>query len=466
MHDLILTTATLCAFAIASIFLVCFGRSKYIVFLYSIILFLFTGSNVGVTEKTYLIYSRGTGVLPIPIINLALIIMFIFFFLRSMVQRSSSWMKSFPPAKPMLIISFYFICYFLWGVAIGIPYREILSQYGVINVINMAMIVFILFWVIDTKDSLSLYIKVFLICLMCSALYGTVRYLFLGGDSANAYESIMHLKLKLTFQDIGQSILFGICLAYCILSFSQNKLQNFKQKAFLFSLALLSFVNIVFSYRRNAWIGMVLTMFWLIYIVKARTKMKLIFSLSIIILFILGYVATNRFTGQTYLTQYSQKLTIAGDFTDRGGVTFQKGRFSEIARIFQTILMNHPIMGEGPWGLQGSKALFEQFAYFPHSAIAHMLLKSGLLGLILFLWIFIGFALWWLRSRRIYLQSGDSNIICEAFFCGFLFTIPELLVGTPIIIFRHLQICGIIMSTIYIAHNYYRPEINQIFPQV
>jgi hypothetical protein len=75
-----------------------------------------------------------------------------------------------------------------------------------------------------------------------------------------------------------------------------------------------------------------------------------------------------------------------------------------------------------------------------------MYLKMGLLGLVPYLALIIIYPIWWVRNRRREWQSPTPRAIGDAFFSGFLFFLPDLLFGTPLISFRHAVILGLCFS--------------------
>jgi hypothetical protein len=84
-----------------------------------------------------------------------------------------------------------------------------------------------------------------------------------------------------------------------------------------------------------------------------------------------------------------------------------------------------------------------------HSGFGHLILKAGVVGLALFLAFLGAFVRYYVRHRN-YL-SGTSRLVADAGFAGFLFWIPTLLIGTPIIEFRTMLLFGLTMAMPFVA---------------
>jgi hypothetical protein len=111
------------------------------------------------------------------------------------------------------------------------------------------------------------------------------------------------------------------------------------------------------------------------------------------------------------------------------------------------------LTGLGTWGVfHGDE---ESLSYhmgnfgFIHSGFGHMMLKTGLIGLLLFAGIFVKFISHYLKHCR-YLR-GMERLLCDAGFASFLFWIPTLLIGTPIIEFRTMLFLGLTLALPFVA---------------
>ncbi|HET6421456.1 MAG TPA: O-antigen ligase family protein [Geobacteraceae bacterium] len=456
-----ITTIVLAFLPFAAVLAVVLRKPYYIVELYVIIILMFTASAIGASKELVLIYGRGSGVLPLPIINFFLIAVFGFFFcLRFFPSRKVKIKESFKPGNRLLLLFGFSIIYLLVGGANGVPVNEVLSAKGIVNIVNMCLFVFILKWSTESSDQLDGLVKVALWCLAISAFYGIVRFLFLGGDPANSYGNELRVNVRLTYQDIGQSILFGFAFGYSTLKLLRRQFAGPREQAFFAALALLSVLNIFLSYRRNAWFGFIIVVIWLLLVVDLGKKMVLITVATCMIIFLGGYVVAKRFTGQNI---GGTKYTVTGDFSAQGGLSLKRGRFAELWNASTDTLERHPLFGFGPWGHYGSKyALYDlgKFAFFTHSAIVHVLMKTGLIGLFLFCWPFASLIFWMITRRKTFPKNSKYMTLCDAAFGGFLFTIPEILFATPVIIFRHLQITALFIGLMYCAYLFRDAQTN------
>ena len=453
-----ITSVALVFLAFASVSAVVFRRSHYIILLYCMVLFLFTSSDIGATEKIILIYDRGVGALPITILNIYLIVVFVYFLCLRIFSRHHKATESFRPGRRIYILLAFCILYLLFGVVTDISIREILSGRGIMNIINMCLLISILMFSIESSEILNELKNISLFCLFISAMYGFIRYILFGGDPANFYANVENLDVRLTYVDIGNSILFGFSFSYSVLKLLKEHLSDMKSRVFFISLSFLSLFNIIFSYRRTAWAGLLILLIWLILILEFKKKLVLIIVAFIGISIVGTYVVSKRFTGKIGVAGHS---TIYGDITSKGQVSITRGRFSELSNATMATLKEHPFLGFGPWGRYSARAELGNFAYFTHSSIVHMLFKTGTIGLYLFCWPLISLALWTITRRKLFPKDSKFKILSDSAFGGFLFSIPDILFGTPIIIYRHLQILGFFIAVIYCSYVFRNAGINR-----
>lgn len=451
-----LSTLALILLAGWSLVGITFNRPRYILQLYCAVLFLFTSSAIGATDKIILIYDRGVGVLPVSFINIYLFILFIFFFLRHLLFRNRDIpAESFTPGTSFNLLLVFCITYLFFGLITDVPVNDVLGRRGIINIVNLCLWVSVLKWGIESVEQVDALKKVVLVCMAVSAIYGIVRFVFLGGDPANVYDNVEHLNVRITFQDIGQSILFAFVFAYSILMLLKGRLTGFKSRFIYASLSLLTIFNIVFSYRRNAWTGLIILLFWLCFVLDWKKKFVLIVIAAVCVGELGAYVVSKRFAVEGGI---AKKPTLTGDFTRKGGLSTEQGRFAELKNASLATMDENPLFGFGPWGRYTSNSSIGQFAYFTHSAIVHVLFKTGIIGLLLFVMPFLTLVVWTLRRRRQFPKNSRLLILGDAAFGGVLFMTPEFLFGTPIIIYRHFQLLGFFIVLIYCAYLFRNSE--------
>jgi hypothetical protein len=127
-------------------------------------------------------------------------------------------------------------------------------------------------------------------------------------------------------------------------------------------------------------------------------------------------------------------------------------RFYELEAAARS-LEGYWLFGLGSWGTYyGNEDILDyHFGKFDfvHSGFGHLVLKSGLVGLTAFLALLAAFSLHYLRYRKN--MKGNSALLADAGFAGFLFWMPTLLIGTPVIEFRTMLLIGLTLSLPYLT---------------
>jgi hypothetical protein len=141
---------------------------------------------------------------------------------------------------------------------------------------------------------------------------------------------------------------------------------------------------------------------------------------------------------------------------ESGGI--KENRFYELYAAANSLTGNW-LFGLGSWGgFKGDADLLDyHFGIydFVHSGFGHIILKSGLVGLALFLSLLAAYVSFYFRSRK--QLTGNARLMSDAGFAGFLFWIPTLLIGTPIIEFRSMLLIGLTLAMPFVAvglHKY------------
>jgi preprotein translocase subunit SecF len=116
------------------------------------------------------------------------------------------------------------------------------------------------------------------------------------------------------------------------------------------------------------------------------------------------------------------------------------------------------MFGRGTWGtFSGDR---DRLSYhgddftFVHSGFGHMVLKTGIVGLLLFCALLGTYIAFYMRHRN--RLAGTARLIADSGFAGFLFWVPTLLIGTPIIEFRTMLLLGLSLSMPFIAAGAHR----------
>lgn len=435
------TAAILIFLAAGSVFLVL--KPKKLILIYITPLLLFTGTMYGLSSAgpgggdTTTLYGRGTGQLSMGFLNIYLVVLFLF---AAVTARAQSRRPiSGDPIQPFLaFIALAFLAYASIGLGSGITFSNAISRFGMINYLNLLFLYLVIKWSITEGRDLLIFHKLFLWVCGFMAIYGIVRYLGFGGDPANYYDNFEQSGIRLSYFDIGQSALFCTAMVSVLLALKDRQSRSIWQLMF----ALLFLANILLSYRRNAWAGLMIVLVWLFLISDMKWKL-LLTGIAVVALIILFSLSQARFGD-----------TVVHDFTNRKGeVQVKKGRFSELYQGVQATSRS-PLVGLGPWGLNEEFRRSEGFnASFVHSSIVHVYLKMGFLGLVPYVLMLLSFPIWWFRRRRQQWNDPRKRDLGEAFFCGFLFWLPDILFGTPTIIFRHFQILAMMLAVPVVAYG-------------
>ncbi len=84
-----------------------------------------------------------------------------------------------------------------------------------------------------------------------------------------------------------------------------------------------------------------------------------------------------------------------------------------------------------------------------HSGFGHLVLKSGLAGLAMFVALLAAFVMHTLRQRPHW--RGNEALLADAALAGLLFWLPTLLIGTPVIEFRTMTLLGLTLALPYLC---------------
>jgi hypothetical protein len=282
------------------------------------------------------------------------------------------------------------------------------------------------------------------------ALFGLVRYVFFGGDAANPYKNFEQMDIKIYFFDIGDNFIASLA-AFCaawLLTSPQARLSTLKRVALLAFLAL-QIAAVALSFRRSSLLGLAFMFSLLIFRLPSRQRL-------LVAVFAAGFLSV------IAAVFFQHRLQYAGDAP--GGIlssliydiapskNMDDNRFYELYAAAKSLGDNW-LFGLGTWGtFTGDQDIlsyhFGRFD-FVHSGFGHIVLKTGVVGLVLFCCILASYISYYLKHRRF--LSGNALLIADAGFAGFLFWIPSLLVGTPIIEFRTMLLLGFTLALPFVA---------------
>ncbi|KAF0232737.1 MAG: hypothetical protein FD177_2219 [Desulfovibrionaceae bacterium] len=412
---------------------------------YLAVLLLFTGTLYGQLDVSTLkmndkdiftVYTRGEGVLTISAIKIYLLLLTLYIGVVCRKCKKNVELSGYKVGLLLAMLSVYYLLYALIGYVFGVTFQNIVASSGGVCFVFMLMFHFVLKRSLIRQSNIDRFCEVFIVITVAMAVYGLARLPF-GGDPANYYANFEKKAVVLTFFDIGQGAIS--CVALVLLVLKRKELFPLGLWRGIWILLLIA--NIILSYRREAWVGILLVLGFAIYWGPMIRKVFLLVLGALLIVTIL-FVSESRFTS----VAHSGKDQTFSDITNKSGnVVVKSGRFGELYAAVMVTLFNSPVFGLGPWGNQEITAR-DGVLGFVHSSFVHIFSKMGFVGLTLYFWFIVGFFSWWLRTRKKRWNNNSLLRIGDAFFLGFIFFVPDLLFGTPTIIYRHYQLLTLFMT--------------------
>ncbi|WP_292934034.1 O-antigen ligase family protein [Noviherbaspirillum sp.] len=421
---------------------------KLIVFGLLGVLFMFSDSTWGQIEQEATIYSRGAGMFYFSLLNLILLISGVAALIKRMAIRHGPQLAP-PISKYFVAFIFLLLSHVVMGLMLGIDLNVILGYNGVFNILNMLIFMYVVIMALDKdKDSTRLLVTVLALAGIRAA-FGAVRYFLFDGDSANPYRNFEGLDIKIFFFDINDNFVASLA-AFCaawLLTTPQFRMRWYTRLLILMFIGL-EIAAVALSFRRSSLIGLALMFGFLFLQLPGRRKM--VFAL-------LGASALV-VVASVFFQQRLQFNTTGGILEsliydiapDRGGI--KENRFYELYAAAQSMDGNW-LFGRGTWGtFVGDKDALSYHGNdfsFVHSGFGHVLLKTGFVGLTLFVCILGAYVSFYRKHRNS--LAGKERLIADAGFAGFLFWIPTLLIGTPIIEFRSMMMLGFSLALPFVA---------------
>ncbi len=340
------------------------------------------------------------------------------------------------------------------GMFSGVSPREVLAPNGFAYIVWMAPLISLMLLSFRTPEHVTELTRFILLAGLARALFGLVRWAAFGGDPNNVYANLNDVSIKLTFFDINDSLLCAIAFSIAAVNLFQAARVPRARLWVLVEWATLlaTGASILLSYRRSAWIGLVLACL----VVMMRIPLARRIRLALVAAPLAG--AAMLFVALRRLSQTKGAGSgISSLFYDM----VQSRRFGEESeRVLELKLaladfLSNPVTGIGAWGrFTGYHKITWQAhnpdgGLFIHSGILHVALKSGLLGLVLFIglaWAFVSAARVAVRQLPpAYLGLGTAGV------AGVAFMLPDILIGTPIAQVRTTQMIAISMALPYLA---------------
>ncbi|ODS67739.1 MAG: hypothetical protein ABS43_29820 [Bordetella sp. SCN 67-23] len=416
------------------------------------VVLVFVNTSYGLQAEDaggFSVYTKGGRYLPFPIIQFYLYGLFVATWVGNLFSRYRPLQQS--GGVWMLLFAILFAGHFAVGLFEGEHWLVLISQRGLTNVLHMAMVIYITATVLRNQHDLSNLTKVFLAVAVYHGVFGVGRFLLFGGDPQNAYENFGNLNIKITYWDVNEGLIATMAAFYFAwrLTHEWEKLSTGAKWLFLTCLAV-ELLVIVFSFRRSNWFGLLLAgVFFLYWQPPSRRWIYFVLGVAVVLPSLLA-VGTYRAQETLNRSNLTFLERIAPDSSKAKSLTDKESRFFELYTALQTV-KEKPLFGVGTWGsFKVGASEHMALAYhggrydFVHSGFGHVLLKSGFLGLFLFVGILV--ALWRYASRLRQYVPENSLALFESFRAGLIFFIPTLLSGTPIPEFRTMIWLGLVLA--------------------
>lgn len=411
------------------------------------ILYLFSSSTWGQLQEENTIYARGTGLFVFSLLNLLLWVAG-----AAMIIRNLSAPNRLLPPSPFpaftAAFSFMLFAHLALGLMSGIDTVTVLGYNGLVNVLNMVLFALLLLAAIRSERERRQLLLLALTLAAIRAVYGLARYQFFGGDNANPYRNFEKLDIKLVYFDIADNYIAALA-AFCIawLLLMPGIRISLMRRGWLLIVFVLELATVALSFRRSALIG--LGLMFLVLLWRLPWQRRLVSG---------GLGAFAMIVGAaTLMRERLQFNTNQGGFLSSLLYDVGPQRATEVSRFYELeaaakSLDGHWLFGLGSWGsfYGNEEALDYHFGKFDfvHSGFGHLILKSGFIGLLMFMALLAAFVSHYLKVRPA--LRGNSALLADAGAAGLLFWMPTLLIGTPIIEFRSMLLIGLTLCLPYL----------------
>jgi hypothetical protein len=426
---------------------------RFLVYPYLAMYFWVNSTSYG-NNATYVViswYTRGSGVLFFPLL------MYYVLGAWCCARVSASFQGYHSPPCNLRPWFFGWTALLAGHVAVAlfsnVKLADALAPSGFSNIIWMAPLISLMLLSFRTREHVIELSRFVMVAGLIRALFGLVRWVAFGGDPNNVYANNNEIHIKLTFFDINDSLMCTLAFAIAAVTlFQTNRLkQETMWKMLAWATLGATALCIVLSYRRTAWIGLMLAsaVIMMRFPLKRRLQM-LTFGLPTLGVGMLTVMA-RRFSQ----TKGAGRGLIDGMFSDMESRRFgaESERVLEL-KLALSDFLSHLLTGIGSWGrYAGYQRISWQSGpdggLFLHSGLLHIALKSGLPGLILFTGTVCAFVMFARRAMRT--LPPEQLALATAGVAGLAFMIPDLLVGTPFPQVRTTQMLAICLALPYVA---------------
>jgi hypothetical protein len=280
--------------------------------------------------------------------------------------------------------------------------------------------------------------------------YGLGRFLFFGGDPQNAYANLAGMSLKLTYWDFNEGLIATVVAFYCGWKvFREWATLSRGARVFFLGGLVVELLVVMLSYRRAQQYGLILAGLYFVWLLPKGKRALGFGAFAALMAAALVVLGTHRAEEALRRGNLTLMERLAPDVAGRGGIVSGRSRFYELYVALDTVRRS-PLVGVGSWGefkvgVDASGLSYHRGDYtFVHSGLGQVLLKSGLIGLVIFCGIL--FSGWTFASRgRPWVRPGELALF-EACRAGLAFLVPTLIAAPLIPDFRAMALLGVILA--------------------
>ena len=419
---------------------------------YYVLLFCIPNNSYGLLDplQDRNFYSRGTGTFYFSAINVLLFGLAIqAFFARRFAQPL--------PVRHNLALPALLLGLIMAGNVVvftqlpHVRWFQLIGTSGLLHFVNFMLAFYVLVNAVRAPADLRRFVNLLLVCGVLRGLWGVVRFAALSGDPANFYNNFQHIDVRITFFDINDSLVATMVLFVALWRLATGEVQRFWPRVGMWAIVALELFVVVFSYRRTAWGGLALAALMLALSLRGRWRWGLFASYLGVGLPLLVYKMLLRGDYKTSSGSFLERML--PDVVQGGQFSFTTGRFAELYAAWLT-LKHDWVLGLGAWG-QYDGFRFSELAWhrgdfsWMHSGVLHVWLKFGVVGVAIVLaaaWLYVRFV--WQQQRQVAPHFRGLLLLGAA---GAVFFLPTLLIGTPLIEFRTMQLLAFCVALPYVA---------------
>jgi len=412
------------------------------------VLILFPDVSYAVREgaKVVDIYSRGTGILPFPLINCFLFFLFSAALFNLFLEKRNAngrFLLIDFSILVFLITSLIYIMVSFLTDPIGISmegFRNAVSHYGVMGIVVFCLVYFVVNNIFSRKKQLIDLTNFIFLLAFVRASYVMIRFIFFGG-APRTFASLRGFNLKFTFFEVADSIFSIYILSFCFL----NIFILLRKKKIFYIAIFITLFNMLFSWRRNVWIGAILALLYLFHKISRGKRILFYFLLLLLVLALISLISV----------RFGSLEGSIGDISFDYSSTSKMGRFGELFYAIKTISKS-PIFGLGATGKYIASPSFTWAAPpdMVHSVIIHIALKMGLIGLIILFFVILGVYLLNVSNRKINLRDKELKVIFYSAYSTLIFLVPNFLIANPLVVFRHAAVYGLFVGLARVSYKF------------